>query len=213
MNKPLKFLIFTIALCGVSCYLVVKQRLRRLRLLMYRFTDPDTRRDLCTIPTLTGDPVDFTAYVTNVSLNPTTGVISWDIGLGYRSCRLEATRAYAIYGDSDICPQSGWYGAAGAVYDCVKYVGNPIYSGASSLNCLEAPRQWKLYNRYFWFGFSGRAKPWPGHIEAIAMTHQLPNWAAVRKLLARIKSTGRCVSFIKLVPQTSIYLLPKSVPP
>ena len=100
---------------------------------------PSAMRTMCT----TGEPVDFAVYPSNVSLNLSTGVLSYNINIQWKRCNTTSTRAYAIYSDAEVCPVSGYYSISpanpyGVTTDCVKYIGNPAYSGAGNgLKCWQ----------------------------------------------------------------------------
>lgn len=92
-------------------------------------------------------PVDFSAYPYAVSLNTTTGRITYGVHIGWQRCgnNLTETRAYAIYddpnvGNVNVCPFSGIYGSTYDTFDCVKYIGSPPYSEpGNSLQCWATP--------------------------------------------------------------------------
>lgn len=133
---------------------------------------PSTARTVCN----TGEPVDFAAYIANVTFDTNTGVIEWDVGLGWAPCAFVATRAYAIYGSPEMCPQSGWYGLGGPAYDCVKYVGNPPFSGPG--NGLACPGNTNAGCLTPGGGSILRYEQNPGslQLDAIRMSHTIPNW-------------------------------------
>jgi hypothetical protein len=150
---------------------------------------PSSPRAICG----SGEPVDFAAYVDSASLNVSTGVMSYAINAGWASCDLsDSTRAYAIYANPELCPVSGTYGNQGDVTDCVKYIGNPAYSGAGNgLSCPEGSNaacikpgtssdivgdQRPIATA---FGYRGRV---------FNMTYPIDNWA-----LARLSAGSRTV--------------------
>ncbi len=102
---------------------------------------PENYRQLCTSSAARDD---FAVKVSNVKFTVQTssvGVLTYNIHLQWSHCDLDPntrqTGAYAIYGSSDVCPLSGWYGTNGATTDCVKYVGAPpSFTGTrSGLEC------------------------------------------------------------------------------
>ena len=84
----------------------------------------------------TGELNGFTAYISNQSFNSTSGTFFYNVNVKWGRCNYagEYSRAYAIFGSSSLCPNSGTYGDNGLAYDCVKYVGSPAYSKPSDLN-------------------------------------------------------------------------------
>ena len=156
---------------------------------------PGTNRPICTAMV----PVDFSAYIDNVSLNTSTGVLSYDVGIGWRSCIGDpnATRAYAIYGTPDICPLSGWYATAGAdAYDCVKYIGSPAYTGPG--NQLTCPWGSNASCVTPIFGGARRAEQGPGAgLVAIRMTKTIPNWSTVMATDGAYSISGNLCQFYK----------------
>ena len=86
----------------------------------------------------TGELNGFTAYISNQSFNSTSGTFFYNVNVKWGRCQLNGddptSRAYAIFGSSSLCPNSGTYGDNGLAYDCVKYVGSPAYSKPSDLN-------------------------------------------------------------------------------
>jgi hypothetical protein len=83
---------------------------------------------------------DFTAYISNQSFNSSSGTFTYNVNVKWGRCQLNGdqpatSRAYAIFGTSSLCPNSGSYGENGLAYDCVKYVGSPAYSTPSDLKC------------------------------------------------------------------------------
>jgi hypothetical protein len=83
---------------------------------------------------------DFTAYISNQSFNSSSGTFTYNVNVKWGRCKFDgdqpaSSRAYAIFGTSSLCPNSGTYGESGLAYDCVKYIGSPAYSPPSDLNC------------------------------------------------------------------------------
>lgn len=80
-----------------------------------------------------GFPVAHAAYPSGITLNESTGTVSYKLNIKYKRCSSsKSTAFYAVTGyprtSSDgtltICPNVGTYGAA-STYDCVKYISNP----------------------------------------------------------------------------------------
>ena len=84
--------------------------------------------------------VGFGAYITDASIN-SSGVASYNVNIVYKKCNNTATRAYALVGNSGLCPLVGRYGGGntGQAFDCVKYIGAPKYSTGSGLDCESPP--------------------------------------------------------------------------
>ncbi len=96
---------------------------------------PTANRFTCGAGELNG----FTAYISNQSFDSTSGTFTYKVNVAWGRCLPNGddptSRAYAIFANSSLCPNSGSYGESGLAYDCVKYIGSPAYSRPSDLNC------------------------------------------------------------------------------
>lgn len=147
---------------------------------------PTSPRIICN----TGAPVDFAAYVASPSLNVNTGVVSYNIGVGWATCGFnpDVTRAYAIYANPELCPVSGYYGSgpSGAVTDCTKYIGSPPYVGAG--NGLACPAVPGTNGACIAPGTNSDIVAQQGPISGFAgyrgrvfnMSYVIPNWSTVK---------------------------------
>lgn len=129
---------FSIALLSsIAIFALSSGRAEAAKIFNGETHSPTAHRTICNA----GTPVDFSAYPSNVTINLTTGVMSYNINVIWASCNGTPTRAYAVYSlGQEVCPISGTYGASdaegGRVTDCVKYVGNPPYVGpGNGLTC------------------------------------------------------------------------------
>lgn len=125
-------------------------------------------------------PVAFSAYPSDITFNTGSGEASYKINIVYKRCSGSETRAYAVIGQPVVCPLIGWYGAAGNTYDCLKFIGDPRYSGASSLSCFSGSRfNENCVNGDFWSRNIGKTANQPGtDIQEItvSMTSEVPGW-------------------------------------
>ncbi len=156
-------------------------------------------------PLCTGELNDFTAYISNQSFNPYSGTFSYYVNVQWGRCNYvgEYSRAYAIFGTSSLCPNSGTYGDNGLAYDCVKYIGSPAYSKPSDLNgpnCVNAACTTSAFNAAIieqqdpsWWVNAPTSR-------AYSQTYTIPNWYAV-------KDANRSYS----VPSTTLCQYYKSV--
>ncbi len=130
-----------------------------------------------------GVPVDFAAYITNVSLNLTSGRISYQVRVGWKSCNnIDDTRAYAIWASPQICPVSGWYGENGIATDCVKYVGNPPHQGAGNgLSCPQGQNGDCVTTEFFSAIRTAQEPPTFPDSAVIPMSYLISNWPTVKQ--------------------------------
>src|SRR3989344_1426332 len=136
----------------------------------------------------------FSAYSRNVNLNENNGRVSFEIVVLHRTCPGGGndTRAYAVTGNSDLCPRVGSYGLNGSdAYDCTKYVGSPAFSGASSLSCRNGRNQQCVYGDFNQIR-KDKNQPSTNSVEVtvINMSHTISNWNT-RKRSAGSETYGR----------------------
>ena len=136
--------------------------------------------------TCSGELNDFTAYISNQDFNPYSGTFSYYVNVQWGRCnfRGELSRAYAIFGSSSLCPNSGTYGDNGLAYDCVKYIGSPAYSKPSDLNgpncvnaaCITSPTNAEIIQQQdpSWWASAPTSR-------AYLQTYTIPNWNAVKE--------------------------------
>ena len=137
-------------------------------------------------PLCTGELNDFTAYISNQSFNQYSGTFSYYVNVQWGRCdfRGELSRAYAIFGSSSLCPNSGTYGDNGLAYDCVKYVGSPAYSKPSDLNCPAGVNSACTTGAFNAAIVEQQDPGWwlnAPTSRAYLQTYTIPNWNAVKE--------------------------------
>lgn len=170
-----------------------------------------TGRGLC----VSGTPVDFTLSASAFNLNQTTGVVTYNQDITWSACNAAAaaTRAYAVYDNSGpnkvVCPLSGWY-TGGDTNDCVKYIGNPRYGGASrsngtGLNCdYPSPNAHDGDCIYRLNGSLFKVADYPSHGEPWSTTQGIPkayvisNWVSRKTVAGSEVIRGRACQYYKI---------------
>ncbi|MCB9819910.1 hypothetical protein H6796_01245 [Candidatus Nomurabacteria bacterium] len=140
--------------------------------------------------------VNFVMWPSHFTNPDATGKFYYNMNIKWKRCsgnNNTQTRAYAIFAtgseSQNVCPEVGNYGGpsgGGAAYDCVKYLGSPIYtSGYVSLSCPPKANDGCLYNPGWFKGPSGPgiASNQPStsaSTRSYRMSNTIPNWSNKR---------------------------------
>lgn len=150
----------------------------------------DAQNFLNTYCSQTWQPVMVAAYPSNVKFNTSTGGMTYDSNVLWRSCS-GGTRAFAVTGYPQAapgsiatCPYAGTYGVESGTYDCVKYTGSDLgdMQGYAALGCA-AGSNWSCVSGNFASQIQRTDKEPPTSVSSTrqSMSGQVPNWPVVSK--------------------------------